>query len=103
MSANPARIVLDGIRNLGEVRWLRRRLGERFALFAIYADPDDDSSVWARPTAPIFSSFRMTTSGIRARMKAGDNKSAGCVDEADVTILNAEHLPKQKLSTSGPS
>lgn len=28
-------IALDGIRNLGEVRWLREVLGDQFALFAV--------------------------------------------------------------------
>jgi dephospho-CoA kinase len=35
----PHRTALDGLRNLGEVRWLQGVLGENFALFAIYADP----------------------------------------------------------------
>lgn len=34
----PARIVVDGIRNLGEVRWLQHALGDHFCLFAITAD-----------------------------------------------------------------
>lgn len=34
----PDRVVIDGIRNLGEVRWLQHALGDRFALFAVVGD-----------------------------------------------------------------
>jgi deoxycytidylate deaminase/dephospho-CoA kinase len=85
------RIVLDGIRNLGEVRWLRRVLGDRFSLFAIIAD-----------TKVRFErqGGRMSWNEFYAldQRDQGESEDYGqqvnrCVDFADVLIPNSEDLP----------
>lgn len=85
------RVAIDGIRNLGEVRWLQRVLGERFALFAITAD-----------TAERYNRRRDATQSPEEfyeldRRDQGESEDFGqqvnrCVDYADVLIPNSEHL-----------
>lgn len=84
----PRRIALDGIRNLGELRWLQRELGENFSLFALYADPDTR-----------FERYREYYGSDQAAFAADDQRDQGededwgqqvrrCVDQADVFLLN---------------
>lgn len=86
----PERVVIDGIRNLGEVRWLQHALGDRFALFAITADPTER---YAREKAR-FSSLEEFYEA--DRRDQGEEEDYGqqvnrCVDYADVLIPN-EHM-----------
>jgi deoxycytidylate deaminase len=88
----PARIALDGIRNLGEVRWLQRQLGESFSLFALYADSEKR-----------FERYREHYKSDQAAFAADDQRDQGeepdwgqqvrrCVDQADVFLLNNEQI-----------
>ncbi|HVA20162.1 MAG TPA: hypothetical protein VMU55_08300 [Solirubrobacteraceae bacterium] len=84
------RIVIDGIRNLGEVRWLQHALGDRFALFAITADPTER---YAR-TKDLFETSEEFYEA--DRRDQGEEEDYGqqvnrCVDYADVLIPN-EHM-----------
>lgn len=86
----PQRIVIDGIRNLGEVRWLQHALGDRFALFAITADPTER---YAR-TKDLFGTSEEFYEA--DRRDQGEEEDYGqqvnrCVDYADVLIPN-EHM-----------
>ena len=86
----PERIVIDGIRNLGEVRWLQHALGDRFALFAITADPTER---YARTKGLFGSSEEFYEAD---RRDQGEEEDYGqqvnrCVDYADVLIPN-EHM-----------
>lgn len=83
----PERIVIDGIRNLGEVRWLQHALGDRFALFAITGDFEERYER-RREKA-------LTTRQFQALDKRdqGEDEDYGqqvnrCVDFADVLIPN---------------
>src|SRR5262249_22816582 len=84
------RVVIDGIRNLGEVRWLQRALGDRFSLFAVVADTPQR---FARQTsASTWNEFYELD-----RRDQGENEDFGqqvnrCVDFADVLIPNTEQL-----------
>jgi deoxycytidylate deaminase len=97
LHAGARRIVLDGIRNLGEVRWLRRRLGERFALFAIYADPDERFSRLGKTYGADLQRFQDDDKRDQGEDENWGQQVRRCVDAADVTILNAGHLPKAKI------
>ncbi len=88
----PERVVIDGIRNLGEVRWLQHALGDRFALFAITADPTER---YARTKGLFGTSEEFYEAD---RRDQGEEEDYGqqvnrCVDYADVLIPN-EHLEK---------
>jgi deoxycytidylate deaminase len=92
----PERIVLDGIRNLGEVRWLHRALGERFALFAITASIDERYKRWDDNTRSHTEFYELD------RRDQGESEDYGqqvnrCVDYADVLIPNNEHLDSWEI------
>lgn len=89
-SQPPQRVVIDGIRNLGEVRWLQRALGDRFALFAITADTDEryKRSQEQIPSVADFYELDLRDQGESA--ESGQQVSL-CVDYADVLIPNG-HL-----------
>jgi deoxycytidylate deaminase len=83
----PPRIAIDGIRNLGEVRWLQHALGDRFALFAVTADPQER---YARRRDKGQSPEEFNTLDLRDQ---GEEEDYGqqvnrCVDYADVLIPN---------------
>jgi deoxycytidylate deaminase len=89
------RIVIDGIRNLGEVRWLRNALGDKFSLFALTADATVR--------------FGRQDSGMSLedfyeldQRDQGENEDFGqqvnrCVDFADVLVPNSEELESWKI------
>jgi deoxycytidylate deaminase len=89
------RIVIDGIRNLGEVRWLRKALGDRFSMFALIADATVR--------------FGRQDSGMSLeefyeldQRDQGENEDFGqqvnrCVDFADVLLPNNEELESWKI------
>jgi deoxycytidylate deaminase len=92
----PARIVIDGIRNLGEVRWLQHALGDSFSLFAITADPTERYRR-RRDAAQSPEEFYELD-----RRDQGESEDYGqqvnrCVDFADVLIPNEDQLPKWEL------
>jgi deoxycytidylate deaminase len=83
----PKRIVIDGIRNLGEVRWLQHVLGDRFALFAVIAEPKER---YERRRNKAQSPQSFNTLDLRDQ---GEEEDYGqqvnrCVDFADVLIPN---------------
>jgi deoxycytidylate deaminase len=89
------RIVIDGIRNLGEVRWLRSALGDSFSLFALTADATVR--------------FGRQGSGMSLedfyeldQRDQGEDQDFGqqvnrCVDFADVLVPNSEELESWKI------
>lgn len=94
--ADTTRYVIDGIRNLGEVRWLQRALGDRFSLFAVIAE----------------TATRSRRLGLNAddfyeldRRDQGENEDYGqqvnrCVDFADVLIPNDDELRHWEIETT---
>ncbi len=98
VDAPPQRIAIDGIRNLGEVRWLQRALGDRFALIAITADANE-RYIRRRDTEQSPQEFYELD-----RRDQGESEDYGqqvnrCVDHADVLIPNSEHLADWELET----
>jgi deoxycytidylate deaminase/dephospho-CoA kinase len=96
--AAPTRVVIDGIRNLGEVRWLQHALGDRFSLFAITADPTER---FARTKDRFSSSEEFYEAD---RRDQGEEEDYGqqvnrCVDYADVLIPN-EHLEQWQVQSA---
>lgn len=92
----PARIVLDAIRNIGEVRWLQRALGERFSLFAITADTEERYSRRRDNEQSPMEFYELD------RRDQGESEDYGqqvnrCVDYADVHIPNNQHLNRWEL------
>ncbi len=85
------RIVIDGIRNLGEIDRLRNIFGYRFTLFSILASPDDR---WARISS------KYTDQGLRRGDFDDDDERDRneetdygqqvelCLDKADILISN---------------
>jgi len=88
------RIAIDGIRNLGEVRWLRHALGERFSLFAIVADTkvrfnrQGSSMNWAQ-----FYELDQRDQGESENYGQQVNR---CVDLADVLLPNMKQTTTWK-------
>jgi deoxycytidylate deaminase len=83
----PDRIVIDGIRNLGEVRWLQHAIGDRFCLFAITADPQEryDRRRDETLTPQQFNALDQRDQGEDVDYGQQVNR---CVDFADVLIPN---------------
>ena len=84
----PERIALDAIRNLGEVRWLQERFGDRFSLFALFADADER---YRRYQVVYKSEEEFLRDDERDRGETTEEygqQVARCVDNADVFILN---------------
>jgi deoxycytidylate deaminase len=89
---SPQRIALDAIRNLGEVRWLQEHFGDRFALFALYADAAER---YQRYRAIYRTEDEFLTDDERDRGETAEEfgqQVARCVDNADVFVLNDKHL-----------
>jgi deoxycytidylate deaminase len=91
-------LVLDGIRNLGEVDALKRNFGYRFCLIAVAADAE---SRWDR----VKGDYRRAGLA-RADFVDDDNRDRGgrgrfgqqvgrCVDEADGVVINDEEVPRK--------
>ncbi|MEN3283714.1 MAG: dCMP deaminase [Solirubrobacteraceae bacterium] len=86
--AAPQRIAIDAIRNLGEVRWLQERFGDRFSLFAMYADAGER---YRRYHDLYQSEEDFLRDDERDRGETTEEygqQVARCVDNADVFILN---------------
>jgi deoxycytidylate deaminase len=91
------RVVIDGIRNLGEVRWLQRALGDQFSLFAIIADT---KLRFERQSGGLSSDVFYELD----QRDQGESEDYGqqvnrCVDFADVLIPNNEPLATWQLES----
>jgi deoxycytidylate deaminase len=91
------RVVIDGIRNLGEVRWLQRALGERFSLFAILAE----AKVRFERQSGQLSSDTFYELDQRDQGESEDygQQVNRCVDFADVLVPNNEILAAWEMDT----
>jgi deoxycytidylate deaminase len=87
----PVRVAIDGIRNLGEVRWLRRALGERFALFAVTAETTERYNR-RRDAAQSPEEFYELDRRDQGESEDYGQQVSRCVDYADVLIPNNERL-----------
>jgi dephospho-CoA kinase len=93
----PQRIALDAIRNLGEVRWLQERFGDRFSLFALYADAGER---YRRYSDIYRSEEDFLRDDQRDRGETSEEfgqQVARCVDNADIFVLNDEALDIYEL------
>ena len=90
------RIAIDAIRNVGEVRWLQERYGERFTLFALYADK---SVRYERYQDQYGSEDEFSRDDQRDRGETAEDwgqQIARCVDSADIFIVNNEQVDEYK-------
>lgn len=91
------RIVIDGVRNLGEVDELRQRCGFNFSLVAVMADPetrwDRVEEVYERDG---LSRNEFLDDDNRDKSEEGDfgQQVARCVDEADAVVTNHVDVKK---------
>lgn len=84
-------VVVDSIRNLGEVEALRERFGDKFSLIGVLATPDDR---WYRIGAQQYTNNGLTQADFLeddARDKEEEEMEHGqqvalCVDEADMLV-----------------
>jgi deoxycytidylate deaminase len=101
--ASYSRVVIDGIRNTGEIKLLRDRFGDQFFLFAIFAPADVR---WERVRDDY------VTQGLDEQdFLADDRRDANeetphgqqvelCVDQSDVFLRNSLDLSQLQLGTS---
>lgn len=94
------RIVFDGIRNLGEIDYLRERFGHRFLLFALECPK---SHRWER-LQPKYEKRGLTQEDFSADDKRDKDEEVAygqqvqlCVDRSDVLITNDDEVTQQKL------
>ena len=85
------RIVIDGIRNLGEIDYLRDRFGHRFFLFALECQK---SQRWER-LRPVYERAGLTQADFDADDKRDKDEEVRygqqvqlCVDRSDVLVAN---------------
>lgn len=94
-SPDTERIVIDGIRSLGEVRWLQHALGDRFSLFAIIAET---KVRFARQSNALSSgAFYELDQRDQGESEGYGQQVNRCVDFADVLIPNNEELSTWEL------
>ena len=93
-------VLVDGIRNTGEIRWLRARYPERFLLIAIDAPTD---SRWERCRKDYQTRGEGVENFLEDDSRDLDEETPWgqqvqlCVDEADVMISNARKLSAPQL------
>jgi deoxycytidylate deaminase len=97
-----SRVALDGIRNTGEIDWLRNRFGDRFFLFAIYA-PAQVRWDRVRDTYTAAGLDQQDFLDDDARDN-GEETAHGqqvelCVDRSDVFLSNSESLSDMQRAT----
>ena len=93
----PARVVVDGIRNLGEVRWLQTVLGDRFSLFAVVAEAERRFE--RRPDASqSLVEFEELDQRDQGESEDHGQQVSRCVDYADVVIANDAKLETWEMS-----
>jgi deoxycytidylate deaminase/dephospho-CoA kinase len=93
------RIAIDAIRNVGEVRWLQERYGERFTLFALYADK---SVRYERYRKEYASEAEFSRDDQRDRGETAEDwgqQVARCVDAADIFLINNDQVDEYRLDT----
>jgi deoxycytidylate deaminase len=94
-------VFVDGIRNTGEVRWLRKRFSHRFFLIAIDAPTD---SRWERCRKEYEGRGESLGSFLDDDARDLDEETPWgqqvqlCVDEADVMVSNARKLSAAQLA-----
>lgn len=97
------KIVIDGIRNLGEIEALRKVFGLRFYLFAFECQP---SERWERVRGKEYEPYGLTEAQFVSDNE--DDKDQEnvfgqqvqlCVDQADVLIDNESDVPLAQLRT----
>jgi len=94
LTQHPEKIVVDGIRNRGEIHWLRQEYGYRFTLLAILAPPNVR---WDRIGAIAYNDHGLSIKDF-AEDDRRDSKEdvtfgqevALCIDQADILIDNSE-------------
>lgn len=89
----PTHIVIDAIRNLGEVRWLQENLGERFALIALWADSNTRFQRSQQKYGNDLQRFRADEKRDQGEDEDWGQQVGRCVDSADVFLLNEDNLP----------
>lgn len=94
-----SRIVIDGIRNLGEVRWLQSVLGERFSLFAISVASAEERFARRRDAAQPWPEFYELDRRDQGETETWGQQVGRCVDYADVLIPNDEPLAEWEIDT----
>lgn len=93
-------IALDGIRNLGEVRWLREELGDRFALFAVSVADAKTRFERKREIAQSWPEFYELDQRDQGESIDYGQQVGRCVDLADVLIRNDEDRESYKLDAN---
>lgn len=94
-----SRIAVDGIRNLGEVRWLQRVLGDRFSLFAISVASAEERFARRRDAAQPWPEFYELDRRDQGETESWGQQVGRCVDHADVLIPNDRHLAEWEIDT----
>ncbi|HEX6781817.1 MAG TPA: deaminase [Solirubrobacterales bacterium] len=97
LDAQPAleRVAIDGLRNLGEIRWLQKALGDRFSLFAVLAEIPERFDRQNTDMSPQqFNELDQRDQGEDEDFGQQVNR---CVDFADVLINNGEQLPEWRI------
>jgi deoxycytidylate deaminase len=89
------RVVIDGLRNLGEVRWLQKALGDRFSLFAVLAEIPQRFE--RQKTDLSWEQFNELDQRDQGEDEDFGQQVSRCVDFADVLINNGEQLPEWQI------
>lgn len=89
-----SRIVVDGVKNLGEIEYLKKRFGLRFFLFAIQCK---QSERWERTRATNYEPFKLTDRDFNEENERDRDQEHVygqqvqlCVDQSDVFIDNSD-------------
>jgi deoxycytidylate deaminase/dephospho-CoA kinase len=94
-------IVIDGIRNIGEIEFLRERFGRRFYLFALECPASERwvriKEVYAKNGLTI-EDFLRDNEQDRLQEYAHGQQVQLCVDKADVLLSNDKNVVKAKFS-----
>ena len=91
----PARIVVDSIRNLGEIDELRRRFGHKFTLVAVLCDPE---TRYERIGTPQYHDRGQSAFLADDQRDTNEETPTGqqvqlCIDRADIIIDNSKQVP----------
>jgi len=91
-------VALDGIRNIGEIRWLRDQLGDRFALFAVSVGSAETRFKRRRDVSQTWPDFYELDLRDQGESTEYGQQVGLCVDLADVLIVNDEELQNWQLN-----
>lgn len=93
-------VVIDGIRNVGEVHYLKERFGHRFFLFALECQASERfqrlASVYGTDDAGL-RVFRRDNENDRDQEELHGQQVALCVDLADALIINSDEVTLAEL------